>query len=875
MSSVDRVRKYRTRPHLWLITVIGLLVPRRLRGDWKQEWEAELRHREVLLADWAHLNWRTKLNLLRRSVGAFWDALVLQPRRLEDEVFQDLRYALRTLLKKPGFTFVVVLTLALGIGANTAIFSVINGVLWRPLPYHQPEQLVRVWGANRQSGNLRAWTSYPNLQDWRAQNSVFEKLAAYAEAKWDLSSSEPEKVEAMRITEDFFSTLGVTAAMGRLFLAQEFNAGQPHVVVLSYGFWQRHFGESRQVLGQNLTLEDQPYTIVGVLAPNDLQFPSRSAALWVPLPPDPSRGSRYLNAVGRLKPGVTITAAQAEMSAIAARLEQEHPESNVGISVRLEPLQEALVGDSRRLLLILLSVTGLVLLIACANVTNLSLFRLTERQKELAIRAALGASRLRLTRQLLTESVLLSLLGGTAGLLLAHSTTTFLLGLSSVEIPRRDEIGFDPRVFGFAMLISILPGLLIGLVAAWQVAWRAPSQTLKESGQHSTVSPRQQWLRQALVVTEVALSLMLVIGAGLLSESFWRLQRVNPGFEPQNLLTLSLTLPDSRYPDAAHTLAFYDRVTERLAALSGVQSASIVSTLPLSGGRLCNEVTISGQAVEGVPCAESRSITPNYFGTMGIQLLAGRAFNERDHRETPRVAIINQTLAQHLGPGDAIGKRFTFRGAERQVVGVVADIKHLGLHTDALAEVYLPLHQSPLAFASLVLRTSTAPTSLATAAQHEIWSIDPALPITALKSMEQVIADSVAQPRFRALLLGAFSALALLLAVVGLYGLLAYGVSQRRHEIGIRVALGAQTQNVLRLVLSQGMKLTLIGVAIGLLGASALTHVLAGFLFNVSVTDPMTFAAMSALLMVTAFLACYLPARRATKVDPLTALRGE
>jgi len=876
MLPQNRNRERRVRPHLWLIAVIGWIVPRRLRSDWQQEWEAELRCRAALLADWGKLNWRSKLDLLRRSVGAFWDALSLAPRRLEDDLFQDLRYAARMLRRKPIFTATAVLTLSLGIGANTAVFSVINGVLLRPLPYPQPEQLVRVWGINQQIGNTRGKASSPNLADWRAQNTVFESLGAYAENRWMLTrQAEPEKIAVVQTTEGFFSVLGLRAALGRFFLPPEYVSGQHQVAVLSDWFWQRRFGADPKVIGQSLTLEDQSYTIIGVLSPNDLQFPSPSAALWVPLPPDPARGSRYLDTIARLKPSVTLEQAQSEMSAIAGRLEKEHPESNTGIGVRLEPLQEAIVGDSRKLLLILLSITGCVLLIACANVANLLLFRLNERQKELTIRAAVGATHLRIIRQLMTESVLLALCGGAAGLVLARGTTTLLLSVSPQEIPRQNEIGMDSTVFAFALVISVLPGLVIGLLAALQASRPALAQRLKESGQRTAVNHRRHWLRHGLVIAEVALSLVLAIGAGLLNKSLWLLQEVNPGFRSEHLLTFNLTLPDSRYPDTPRTLDFYARLTERLSALPGVQSVATVSMLPLSGDRLCNEVTIPGLSAESPPCVEHHSITPDYLRTMSIALLSGRQFSERDNQAAPRVAMINQTMARLLGPGEAIGKRFSFRGAEREVVGVVADVKHFRLNTDVRPEAYLPLKQAPLPFASVVLRASSEPAALAAAARQAVWSVDRDLPISNLKTMEQVVADSIAEPRFRALLVNAFSALALLLTIVGLYGVIAYSVNQRVPEIGLRMALGAQSQDMLRLVLGQGLKLTLTGIAIGLLGAWGLTRVLSSFLFSVSVTDPPTFVLMSALLIVTALLACYLPARRATQVDPMIALRCE
>jgi len=791
---------------------------------------------------------------------------------------QDVRFGLRMLRRSPGFTAVAVLTLALGIGANTAIFSVVNAALLRPLPYAHPDQLVRVWGTNSRSGNLHAWASYPDLQDWRAQNTVFSAMGAFNEDDWTWTGGrEPEQLHICEVTEDFFAVLGVQPLLGRTFSRQDFAGRQASVVILSHKFWQSRFASDPGVLGRSITLEDKNYTIIGVMPEARFQFPSPATDLWVALPvdsQDSSRGSRNLSAIARLRPGVSLAQAQEEMNGITARLKQLYPDSNAVIGVRLEPLQEALVEESRSLLLILFGVVALVLLIACVNVANLLFSRVKRREKEIAVRLAVGAGRFRVVRQLLTESLLLTFLGGGAGILLAGWGTRALLLASGANVPRMQEAGLDGRVLIFAALVSLIPGVLIGLVPALQASKPDLVEDLKEGARGGSL--RHLRLRGILVVAEVAMSMVLLVGAGLLLNSFWRLYSVAPGFDSGNVLTLRVSLPDSRYPDRQRALALYDNVLGRLRTTPGVESAGVVSMLPLGGGRLCNDAAVENRPDEKVDCVEARMITPDYFRVMRIPLLKGRWFTERDSEDALRVAVIDETFARLLSPlDDAIGKRFTFRGQVREVVGVVGDVHQLGLGRATLPEAYLPLRQAPVPFAAFVLRTASRPENLAPAAREQIRAADRDLLVFAVQPMNQVVSESIAAPKLRAVLLGSFAGLALFLAIIGLASVVAYGVTQRTHEFGIRLALGAGPRDILLQVLAQGMRLTLLGAAIGLLASVWLARFLAAMLFAVKPTDAATLAGVAVILFGVALCACYLPARKAMRMDPVIALRYE
>ena len=813
--------------------------------------------------------------------------------------WQDLRYGIRMLVKSPGFTAVTVLTLALGIGANTAIFSVVNAVILRPLPFPEPDRLVAVTESNRQRGEQHSAISYPDLLDWKTQNRVFEGVAGFRADTFALTGvDEPEPIQSAVVSSDLFAVLGAKPALGRTFLPNEdqLNTATGRVVILSYRFWQRRFGSDPHVLGRTLQLDSQSYTIVGVM-PAGFQFPIqlKPVEVWTTFAVDSitmdgskpitaERGAHYFDAIARLKPSVGIQQAQAAMDAIMAALAKQYPDTNAHRGAAVMPELDRMVGDVRPALLVLFGAVGCVLLIACVNVANLLLARATSRQKEIAIRSALGAGRMRVLRQLLTEAVLLSLLGGVLGLLLAIWGTDLLLGLSPENVPRLQSVHVDGAVLGFTMGISLFTGLIFGLLPALHLSKSGLAEPLKESGRSSTDSARSKRLRSALVVGEVALALVPLVGSGLLIQSFMRLQGVNPGFNPHHVLTINLGLPDARY-NAAQQAAFFGQIVERVRALPGVHLASAVVPLPLSEDRMRTSFEIEGRPVpkSEEPLTEFRSIAPDYFRTMEIPLLQGRDFTERDDMKAPAVVIVNQTLAQRFFPNqNPLGKHIkphvsVTEGDKvmREIVGVVGDVKHRGLGVESEPEVYVPQAQIPFDGKTLVLRTDADPVSVTAAVRREVKSLDKDLPIYSVKPLEQYLSASLAQPRFNTLLLTIFAGVALILAAVGLYGVMSYSVAQRTHEIGIRLALGARQEDVMKLVVGQGLALTLGGVVIGLAGALAFTRLLTTLLFGVSATDPVTFAGVAVLLSAVALAACYLPARRAMRVDPMVALRYE
>jgi len=801
--------------------------------------------------------------------------------------WQDLRYGARMLLKKPGFTLIAIVTLGLGIGANTAIFSIVNGVLLSALPYPQPEQLTMVWLDNRQQGIRDDITSYPNFQDWRDRNKTFQGMAGARSLNFSLTGvGEPEEIRAATVSANFFQLMGVNPARGRGFTAEEEQPGKDKIVVLSHGLWQRRFGGDPGILNKTISLNGEPHVVVGLMPPG-FQFPEKTE-IWGPLAPDEqaraARGSFWLPVVGRLKPGVTRAHAQADMDVIGKQLEQQYPDTNAGYGVNVVPLMEQTVGSIRRSLLVLFGAVLFVLLIACANVANLLLAGAAARQREIAVRVALGAGRWRIIRQLLTESALLSVAGGALGVLLASWGLQLLLDLSPANIPRLENIRLDARALGFTLGLSLLTGLIFGLAPALQTSHLELSETLKEGGRTGAGGARAQGLRSVFIVAEVALTLALLVGAGLLIRSFWRLHQVNPGFKTDRLLTLQLTLPRSKYPEGLPRVSFFERLQERLAALPGVEAASATSSILLP--RLTNS---SGFTIENKPQdpREQRPdlpfdvVQPNYFQTMGIQLLNGREFTAQDTRDKPQVAIVNETLVKRYFPNeDPIGKRFTFGDVNNNprwitIVGVVRDTKRQGLDLPVRIESWMPHAQLPLRYMEVTLRTAGDPLALSQAARETVWSLDRDLPIPKMQTMEQILSENAAQRRLNMLLLGLFALVALILAAVGIYGVMSYAVTQRTREIGLRVALGAQTRDVLGLIVGQGMKLALAGVIIGLAAAFVLTRLMSSMLFDVSVTDPVTFAAIAVLLTGVAFVACWVPARRAAKVDPMVALRCE
>lgn len=804
--------------------------------------------------------------------------------------WQDLRFGLRMLLKSPAFTIVAILTLALGIGANTAIFSIVYSVLLRPLNFSDPDRLVYVWDSNPSIGYPRFSSSAPNYLDWRAQSQSFEQLSAVASWSYNLTGEgTPERVGAVRASASLFPMLGVNAQLGRTFLEEEDRPGGDRVVLLSHGFWQRRYGQDRGIIGRTLELNGESYTVVGVLPASFQLLPDRLpyAEIWTPAALTENmfvRGNHLLKVVGRLRPGVTLSAAQSELSSVAKRLEAQYPDSNRGWNVVLEPLQEVVVADSRPMLMVLLAAVGFVLLIGCSNIASLMMTRAVSRAREIAIRSALGATRLRLIRQFLTESVLLALIGGALGVVLSYWGIELLIKLQAGSLPRTDEIAIDSRMLLFSLVISIITGILFGLVPALQSSKVALLESLKEAGRKGTSGPGRGRLRNAMVITEMALALVLLIGAGLMIRSFLQLQKVSLGFNPDNLIAMRLTLPtekESKYYQKSARALFYSELLKRLEALPGVESAGMVSTLPLAGD------SVSEFFVEGQPLpdpnqgynANYRNCNGRYFNTMHIPVMKGRIFSDQDITNSQLVVIVNETFARQFWPNeDAIGKRISFNGNEgpwRTIVGVVGDVKHMSLDQEAGLELYTPYTQTNGHDINIVLRTAGDPAGITAGARRALMELDSTLPIYRIRTMQEIVANSLASRRFNMALLSFFAASALLLAAVGIYGLIYYTVKERTHEIGIRIALGAQQLDILKLVMKQGTKLALYGIAIGLAASMALTRLMASLLYQVSATDLTTFTVISLILALVAMAASYIPARRATKVDPIVALRYE
>jgi predicted permease len=805
------------------------------------------------------------------------------------DVGHDLRFAARVLLKNPGFTAVAVVALALGIGANSAIFSVVNTVLLRPLPYKNPERVVMVFEDNSKLGYPRDTPAPANYIDWRDQNKVFGAMAAMAEVSLNLTGEgEPERLDGHRVSATLFPVLGVDPQLGRWFSAEEDQPGQNRVVILSHALWQRRFAGDPGVVGKTITLNGAGFQVVGVM-PASFQFPSHEDQFWMPIAftqqQAARRGSHYLDVVARLKDGVTLEQARAEMTTIAGRLQQQYPQSNTDVGATVVPLQEQLVGNIKPALLVLLGAVGFVLLVACANVANLLLARAAARQKEIATRIALGASRARLIRQFLTESVLLASLGGMVGLLLSVWGVRVLKAFIPDTISQAKEISIDVKVLVFTLLVSLLTGLFFGLAPALQATKFNLNETLKDGGRDSAASSRGNRVRAALVVAEVAISLVLLVGAGLLINSFMRLRSVDPGFRPENLLTMSVVLTPLKYPDMAHRSAFYTEMLRRVEAVPGVRSATVASQIPLT-----QQGDSSGLLFEGRPdppagqmnLAAIRVVAPLYFQTMNIRLLRGRAFTDQDRADSPNVGVISETMAHRYWPGeDPLNKRFSFGKPESDadmvtVVGIVNDVRQFGLDKDVKPQVYMSYQQMDGFLPRyLIVSTSVEPRSVASSVRGAVWEVDRDQPVSDISMMEDVLSESLARQRFSTILLGVFGAVALMLAAVGIYGVMSYSVAQRTREIGIRMALGARPQDVLKLAVGQGLKLVLIGVAIGAVAALALTRVMASLLYGVSPTDPVTFVTISLVLVGVALLASFVPARRATKVDPLIALRAE
>jgi putative ABC transport system permease protein len=806
-----------------------------------------------------------------------------------NSILKDIRFAVRGLLKHPAFTVIAVVTLALGIGGSTSIFTVVNAALLRGLPYKSPDRLYHIWEQTPKQEFPKREFSYPDYQDYQ-QNNVFEGLAAYTGGGTILSGQgDPENLNAPRVNAAFFSVLGVDPLLGRTFQNGEDNQGGPNVTVLTYGLWQRRFGADPNIVGRALTLNGQSYTVIGVL-PASFQFALRPADLFLPYQPTQNQLTRrYMhgtNLIGRLKSGKTADEAQSELGLIAGRIEQQFNDSHAGVRVRVVPLQEEIVGNVRPILLVLLGAVGFVLLIACANVASLLLTRSLSRQKEVAIRSALGASRWRVIRQLLTESILLSLVGGGAGLLIAYWGVPALVAVLPQSqlnaMPFLQSLHIDGSILAFSFGLSLLTGLVFGLAPALQSSRLDLNEALKEGGRQTSAGAGHR-LRSAMVVSEIALAVVLLVGAGLMMKSLLRLLQTNIGFKTENLLTMTVIAPPSKYTDVNQQINFNDRLRERVQSLPGVAGAGTVNILPVNSGNTTrfyidgDPVPAAGSETE----ANIRNVSDDYFKTLGVPLLAGRMFDQRDAADKPGVVIIGKTIADRMFAGrDPVGMRIKYSSIEAPpdlIVGVVGDVKITGIDEALRPVLYYPFRQSSSFFANLVVRTNTDPNTLAAAIRNEVRTLEPDAAILNVRTMDEMIAQTPASfmRRFPALVISIFAGVALLLASIGIYGVVSYSVSQQTHYIGVRMALGASPSDILKMVLKQGLLLAILGVGIGVGAALGLMRLLRTLLYQVSATDVSTFTIVTGTLFFVALLACFLPARRATKVDPLVALRYE
>jgi predicted permease len=870
------------------VRLAAWLAPAERRAEWIAEWIGELDHRWTTGECRGESPADARLMLMTRALGAIPDAFFLR-RRLQEPLMlgNDLRQALRTLIRRPGFSAIVILTLSLGIGATTAIFSVVNAVLLRSLPYEDPERLVVLRGVptNGDASKVAPSSSWPDYVDLRDGARSFAELAAVSSAVVTITGStlEPAPVISATVTANLFHTLAVAPELGRGIASSDEPVGAPRVVVISHALWRTRLGGDSARLGETLTLDGIPHTIVGIM-PATFGFPE-ATQLWVAMTPqkeDLERGVHRLAVVGRLRPEVTRDAAEVEAKSLFARLEMEHPESNAFRTVSIDPMGASAVRRIRPVLLVLFGAVGLVLLIVCTNVASLFLARAASREREVALRLALGAGRGRIARQLLVESVLLSVAGGLIGLVLALWGVHALVAAAPSSIPRASEIGVDVRVLGFVLGLSLLTGIAFGAVPAFQLGGLDANGPLKD-GSHAIAGSRAtRRLRKVLVVAEVSLAMVLVIGAGLLLESIARLQRVEPGFDPERLLVTQLKLPPARYPDPARIRAYYDQVQARVSAIPGAASVALAFEHPMSPG-WTTSFTIAGRPVppEGqAPEARMRPVTPGYFRTAGVRLLRGRDISDRDRADAPGVVVINEAFAKrHFPSEDPIGQRlqrtpwWPNTPASFEIVGVIRDERFLGLSSDADPATYFPHAQLPFNDMYIVLKTRGEPAALIPMLRSEIWAVDRDIPLDNMRTMDELVGGSLARPRFVGMLLSLFAAAALLLAAIGIYGVLSYTVAQRTPEIGIRMALGAQQREVLRSVVGQGMALAALGIALGAVAAVGVTRALSGMLFGITPTDPVVFAGVAGLLAIVAAVAAYIPARKASMVDPLIALR--
>ncbi len=806
-------------------------------------------------------------------------------------LWQDIRLSIRMLRRNPGFTLVAVVTLALGIGATSAIFSVVNGVLLRPFPYSNPGRLVVVWESNVTRGLPYMFASPPNYADWRSQNDVFEEMGAFGRGRFLIDQeTESNVVRGARVTAGTFSMLGAAPLLGRHFTPEDDRVGSAPVVLLSYGAWQNRFGGDPQLIGRSIRVNAEDYTVVGVMPPGfefpppislEGAIPTEQTELWVPFAMDMENGNRsahFMTVIARLKRGVELPAAQTEMNTVASRLRQEYPSSNAGWDITLTSLDRQVLGDVSLQLMILMGAVALVLLIACVNVANLLLARGTGRLKEFALRASLGAGRGRLIRQLLTESLALSILGGIAGLVIAVWGSGVLVGLAPRDIPRLGEVGLDVRVLGFTLIVTILTGVLFGLAPAFQGITENLSGRLREAGRGQSEGRGHSRLRSSLVVAEVGLSLVLLVGAGLLIRSVVNLRGADTGFEATNRVTMRITLPGSRYEEDPQRVAAYSELERRLNEAQGISAAGFINSIPLAVDRGGTSFIKEGETE--VPEGENRSVnfatvTPNYFQAMGVRLISGRGFTDRDGPEGEGAVIVNDAFVSRHFPGeDVIGRRLGLHGQPFTIVGVVGGVRHNTIRDDPNPSVYVPYAQVTMSRSLyLVVRSETA--AGLDIARGVVRQFDSTLPIYDVKSMDQILGESLARMRFSTTLMLVFAFVALILAAVGIYGVIAYSVSRRTQEIGVRVAIGASTADVIRLVLGQGLRLVAIGVLVGAAASLLLSRFLSSLLYGIDSTDALTLVGVALILVIVAVLACYLPARRATKVEPVEALRSE
>lgn len=802
---------------------------------------------------------------------------------------EDLKHGLRVLVKNPGFTLVAGAVLALGIGVNSAIFTVVNAALLQPLPFKDSDRLVKVWHvppAKSFPGMTTFWVSPANYLDWRAQNHVFQQMAVYGYTDFNLTGAgQPIAVESAAVSADFFPLLGVEPILGRVFSADEDQPGRSNVVILGHGFWQTHFASDRGIIGKKIMLDGQGYEVIGVMGPQAV-FPE-PAKIWTPMAwtgeERAVRGNHNYHVLARLKPGMDLKQAQAEMNTISKRLEEQYPTDNAGWGATVVPLRDQLVGEVKPALRVLLGAVAFVLLIACANVANLMLAKTLGRRKEVAIRVVLGASRRRIIQQVLAESMLLASMGGIVGLALARFGATFIVAFLANRLPRSTEVKFDGWVLGFTIGVTLLTGALAGIVPAWRLAQTNLNEALKQGLGRTDSDSSATGTRGILVACEVALSLLLLVGAGLMIRSLWLLQKVDPGVDPQNVLTMSVVIPGAKYTQPLQQYGFYDQLIQRVQALPGVESAGAVSSLPLTVWGTTQPITIEGQPM--LPLSEQpevaiRQITPGYLRAMRIPLRQGRAFSEDDVPDRPAVVLISESMASKFWPNEnPIGKHLImsfFPKVSREIVGVVGDVKQRGLDVrEPTQTLYVPLAQMPRTWMALAVRTRSQPNGELAEITTVVHEVDPEVPITEVSTMEEIMATSMSQKRFNMLLLGAFAGLALVLAAVGIYSVLSYTVRRRTREIGTRMALGAQIGDVLKMVVFEGMRPPALGILVGLVGAFALSRIVANLVYGVKPTDPLTFGAVAVILGTVALLACILPAYRAAKTEPMKALRDE